>query len=178
MNAPVIIKRAGPGDAATLADLAARTFAETFGHLYRREDLDAFLASSHSIEAHAAKLADPGTAVWLAETASGTAAGYASVGPCSLPVEPMPEKAGELGRLYIDQRFQGEGLGTRLLETALSWLERQYGPLFISVFSENVGAQRLYRRYGFEKAGEYRFMVGAHADREFIFARHPQPPRT
>jgi RimJ/RimL family protein N-acetyltransferase len=38
----------------------------------------------------------------------------------------------------------------------------------VGVWSENVGAQRLYARYGFEKIGEYDFPVGAQLDREFI----------
>ena len=35
----------------------------------------------------------------------------------------------------------------------------------------NYGAQRFYARHGFEVVGEYSFMVGDHADREFITRR-------
>lgn len=172
--AELSITRAGPGDEETLADLGSRTFSETFAHLYRLEDLQAFLAKSHSAEVYRTLLADPRSALWLLRTARGEAVGYATAGPCTLPVDDMPEKAGELGRLYILKPWQGGGNGVRLLETALRWLERRYGPLYISVFSENVGAQRLYRRYGFDKIKEYNYMVGDHADHEFLFARgHP-----
>ncbi|MEL6366215.1 MAG: GNAT family N-acetyltransferase, partial [Pseudomonadota bacterium] len=59
-----------------------------------------------------------------------------------------------------------------LLAVALDWLaEAGFAPVYLSVFSENTGAQRLYARHGFEKAGEYDFMVGDHPDREFIFRR-------
>ena len=66
----------------------------------------------------------------------------------------------------------GDGRGTLLLRTALEWLERD-GPrtLWIGVWSENYGAQRFYARHGFEIVGEYSFMVGDHADREFITCR-------
>ena len=66
----------------------------------------------------------------------------------------------------------GGGRGTLLLRTALEWLERD-GPrtLWIGVWSENYGAQRFYARHGFEIVGEYSFMVGDHADREFITCR-------
>ena len=45
--------------------------------------------------------------------------------------------------------------------------------VWIGVWSENYGAQRLYRRFGFDKAGEYEFVVGETRDREFIFRRVP-----
>ena len=40
------------------------------------------------------------------------------------------------------------------------------GPLWIGVWSGNDKAQRLYAAYGFEKAGEYDYPVGAWRDRE------------
>ena len=79
---------------------------------------------------------------------------------------------GELKRLYLLATAQGGGIGARLFEQALDWLERD-GPrtLWISVWSENYGAQRFYARYGFEHVGEYEFIVGQQHDREFMFRR-------
>ena len=53
-----------------------------------------------------------------------------------------------------------------------AWLEKD-GPrtLWIGVWSENLGAQRFYARYGFHKVGEYEFPVGETRDREFILRR-------
>ena len=45
------------------------------------------------------------------------------------------------------------------------------GPLWIGVWSGNEKAQRLYAAYGFEKAGEYEYPVGAWRDHEFILRR-------
>ncbi|HJW45615.1 MAG TPA: GNAT family N-acetyltransferase, partial [Lysobacter sp.] len=79
---------------------------------------------------------------------------------------------GELKRLYLLASAQGSGVGARLFDEALTWLERE-GPrtLWISVWSENYGAQRFYARYGFEKAGEYDFIVGQQRDHEFMYRR-------
>ncbi len=167
-----VIRRATPDDAATLAALGARTFTETFGHLYPEEDLCAFLEESHAPQAYARWLADPAYALWLAQTADGEAIGYALAGPCGLPHPDVRPGDGELKRLYVRAGHQGGGLGARLFEQAQAWLERD-GPrtLWISVWSENFGAQRFYARYGFAKAGEYEFPVGRVRDREFIFRR-------
>ena len=169
----MLVRRAGPDDAADLAALGARTFVESFGHLYSPQDLQAFLDDSHAQAAYAKLLADPAYALWLAFGDDGEAMGYALAGPAGLPHEDVKSADGELKRLYMRADAQGSGIGTRLFDEALAWLESD-GPrtLWISVWSENYGAQRFYGRYGFEKAGEYEFIVGQQRDHEFIFRRH------
>jgi ribosomal protein S18 acetylase RimI-like enzyme len=168
---PPMIRRAGLDDAPALATLGARTFIESFGQLYSAEDLQAFLEESHTVAAYERLLADPRYALWLAE-ADGRAIGYAMAGPCGLPHAEVAPGDGELKRLYLLASAQGGGIGAGLFEQALEWLERD-GPrtLWISVWSENYGAQRFYARYGFEHVGEYAFIVGQQRDREFIFRR-------
>ena len=168
------VRRAGPDDAAELAALGARTFVESFGHLYSPEDLQAFLDESHAQAAYAKLLDNPAYALWLACGDDGTAVGYALAGPAGLPHADLKPGDGELKRLYMRADAQGGGIGARMFEQALAWLERE-GPrtVWISVWSENYGAQRFYGRYGFEKAGEYEFIVGQQRDREFIYRRDP-----
>ena len=159
-------------DAGKLSRLGAESFVQAFGHLYSREDLDAFLETHHSPGAYQKILDDAALRMWLAETEEGLAVGYVIAGPCGLPAPDMPENAGELKRIYILKDYQGGGLGRRLLDAAFAWLEGKFEHLYIGVYSENVGAQRLYARYGFEKVGEYQFMVGDNADLEFIMMRN------
>lgn len=170
------IRRAAPADAAVLAELGAATFVETFGHLYTPEDLRAFLEESHSVPAYAGVLADPAYALWLAEDEAGRAIGYAQAGPCGLPHADVRPEDGELKRLYVRAGTQNAGTGRALMDAAMVWLLRN-GPrtLWISVWSENLGAQRFYARYGFAFAGEYAFIVGEQRDREFMYRREPAP---
>lgn len=170
MTIQFTIRQATVSDSETLARLGADTFIESFGHLYAQHDLNAFLETSHSAEAYQAKLEGPSEA-WLAFDELGQDQGYAIIGPCQMPVSPMPRGAGELSRLYLRRHVQGAGLGSQLLALALDRLDQAYAEHYLSVFSENLGAQRLYQRYGFEKMSEYKFMVGNHADHEFIYHR-------
>lgn len=166
-----ILRRAVPADAAALAAIGAATFTETFGHLYPPTDLADFLAKTHSLERARSNLTNTSNGVWLVEAGSETV-GYALAGSCDLPHSEAAAGDGELKRLYLLRRAQNGGLGGRLLETALSWLLAD-GPrtIWIGVWSENLGAQRLYRRWGFDKVGEYGFAVGQTIDREFILRR-------
>ncbi len=169
------LRRATEADADALQRLGTATFVETFGHLYPREDLEAFLAEAYGLERTRRDLAHPEKATWLLEE-GGQAVGYAFVGPCELPHAEVDPSDGELKRLYLLASHRGGGRGSRLLETSLAWLE-QRGPrtLWIGVWSENLGAQRLYARYGFSLAGEYEFPVGKTRDRELILRRPKRP---
>jgi ribosomal protein S18 acetylase RimI-like enzyme len=172
MKCNAMIRRAIQGDAKRLSELGARTFVDAFGHMYPEDDLQDFLRESHAPEAYARYLADPAYALWLLEDDDGNALGYALAGPSGLPHPDVAPGDGELKRLYVDRSLHNGGWGGRLFREALDWLERD-GPrtLWISVCSENFGAQRFYARHGFKKAGEYEFPVGRVRDREFIFRR-------
>ncbi|MFI4964483.1 MAG: GNAT family N-acetyltransferase [Caulobacterales bacterium] len=166
-----VIRRAGSADLTALAAIGARTFRETFGHLYPPADLESFLAEAYSLERTRADLADPAKASWLVE-AEGEAVGFALAGPCTLPHAAVTSACGELKRIYLLKPWQGGGLGARLFAESISWLQSQGPrPVWIGVWSENHGAQRFYGRHGFKKAGEYGFAVGDTVDREYIFRR-------
>lgn len=171
-TASYTIRRATIDDADTVSSLGARTFSETFAHLYPPEDLETFLAYAYGLERTRNDLVHSDKATWLMEDEDGEAIGYALAGPCDLPHDEVSPEDGELKRIYVLKSHQGGGRGSALLKTALDWLEAA-GPrrLWIGVWSENFGAQKLYGRLGFEKVGEYFFPVGETNDLEFILRR-------
>ena len=170
MTAPTI-RRAVADDAEALSKIGAETFCETFAHLYPPEDLAAFLEAAYDPEKTRRELADPRKALWVVEQ-DGEVVGHALAGPCDLPHPEVTDACGELKRIYVLKKLQGSGTGTRLMNEVLGWLEKD-GPrrLWIGVWSENFGAQKLYERHGFTKVGEYEFPVGRVRDREFILRR-------
>jgi ribosomal protein S18 acetylase RimI-like enzyme len=166
-----LIRRAGSADADALAEIGARTFTETFGHLYPPGDLARFLADAYGLERTRADLADPAKASWLVEQ-DGAVIGYALAGPCALPHPEVTADCGELKRLYLLKAAQNGGLGARLFRETMAWLQRTAPrTVWIGVWSENHGAQRFYGRHGFAKVGEYGFEVGDTIDREYILRR-------
>jgi len=172
VSAETMIRRATLDDAATLAELGAATFTETFGHLYPPDDLNNFLSTAHDLSNWRDTLMDSQRAAFIAECADGAKAGFTLVGACKLPVMNREPMAGEVQQLYVLAKFRNLRLGTRLMEKGLAWLASQHRrPIYIGVWSENRGAQRFYARYGFSKVGEYGFPVGKTIDREFILKR-------
>ena len=73
------------------------------------------------------------------------------VGFCSL-LPYRAENAGEISGLYTLTRFHGEGIGSRLVMTAITegW-ERHFAYLFACTNQE--GAQRLFERFDFDQVG-------------------------
>ena len=166
----VELRRARADDAEMLTDLGRATFAETFGYRYEPEDLGAFLTTEHTAAKYAAWAVDDDWGLWIAER-DGEVLGYALAGPCGLPHDEVTPECGELKRIYLVREAQGAGAGSLLLHASLDWLTKPGRQLWIGVWSENHGAQRLYARHGFEQVGTYDFMVGACRDHEFILRR-------
>ncbi len=160
---------ATPGDAATLKDIFDTTFCDTFGHLYRAEDLDAFLNSS-SIGDWEEQLGDSGYAVWIA-AAGGAPVGYVKLGPMKLPME-TERPAILLHQLYVLNDHQGAGIAQALMDWAFVEAKRRGADdLYLTVFIDNHRARRFYDRFGFEAVGRYDFMVGSHADEDVILRK-------
>lgn len=170
------IKVATAKDVADLAQLARDTFAESFVH-YPAKDLATFL-ERYTPEFFLQILSDQAERVWIVRDENRQGVGYAHAGRCSLPHGEVTSDCGELKRIYVRKGIQGAGLGSDLLRETVHWLGAPPRNIWLGVFSENIAAQRLYARYGFEKVGEYEFVVGDIRDREFILRRQPELTRS
>jgi ribosomal protein S18 acetylase RimI-like enzyme len=173
--ASAVIRSARVEDAEALAELGRQTyietFAEGFGIPYPADDLKNYLDASWDLGRQRERLLDPTQTWWVAEQ-DGSIVGYATAGSTTLPHPEARPTHAELRHLYIARRAQGLGIGTRLLEIALEWMEAHTdGPLWIGVWSGNLKAQKLYAAYGFHKVGEYKYPVGTWFDDELILRR-------
>ncbi len=153
-------------DAPALARLGARTFFETFGHLYDPADLALFL-QNHAVSEWEQQLADQAYAVRVGEL-DGRLLAYAKLGPPSLPFQPRGRST-EIRQFYVLKDHHGSGAAQELMNWALDEARRRGAEhLYLSVFTENHRARRFYARYGFIEEGPYTFMVGNHADEDIV----------
>lgn len=166
----MILRPASPDDAAELSALGRDSFMAAFGHLYRPEDLEAFLEEVYSPQAVAQEIADPTMIHCLASDAARLTgfcklrmpSWYAEYSDAARPIA--------LGQLYTLPSHTGCGIGAALMEWALSESRgRGSDAIQLSVYSGNHGAQRFYRRYGFEQIADIDFWVGNHRDDEYLY---------
>jgi GNAT superfamily N-acetyltransferase len=97
------------------------------------------------------QLAEPDVAVFVAERA-GEVIGYAYVGLEPLSWKELREPAGFIHDVVVDPTVQGGGVGAKLIEAAIAWLEERGAPrVMLWTAERNEGAQRLFARLGFRR---------------------------
>lgn len=155
------IRLCGPGDEAALALVGSATFLETFAGILGGEDIVNHCAKSHSVALYAQWLADPSCSIWVVETSPGLApVGYMVV---AKPHLPLPDTDGdlELKRIYLLGKFQGGGIGKRLVRVAIEHATGTKAKrLLLGVYAHNDAAIGFYTRLGFCKLGDRQFNVG------------------
>ena len=162
----ITYRPADVSDAEAIDGIFRQSFIDTFAHLYRPEDLQAFLGK-FTLDSWEAELADTRFRVQIAE-ADGQPVGYVKMGPPELPVT-RERPAIEIRQFYLLQEWHGLGVAQALMDWAMDEA-RACGAedIFLTVFTDNHRARRFYRRYGFEEIGPYKFMVGEQADEDVI----------
>jgi ribosomal protein S18 acetylase RimI-like enzyme len=159
-------------DAAALALIGQATFLETYATVLPAPDILAHCADAHGRAAYAAWLARPEYSFWVAAVAETAAAvGYVMLSPPDLPVPIRPDDL-EIKRIYLLSRFQGGGVGARLMAVALE-AARGAGArrILLGVLGGNAAAIAFYARQGFTQAGVRKFQVGANTYDDLVLAR-------
>jgi len=169
----MIQRDATAADTADLAALGRDAFCASFAHLYSEHDLSTFLAATHSPDKVAAEIADPGMRVRLVTAHDGELLGFCKVVmACGWPELARSSNVVELKQLYTAPGATNRGIGAALMDWALAEAAAWgAGEMQLSVYSDNVNAQRFYARYGFEKQADIHFMVGEQRDEEYLFAK-------
>lgn len=161
MGTEIRVRRCVPGDEAALALVGQATFLETFAGILGGTDIVAHCAKAHAVELYRMWLVDPGHALWLAEGSPGNApVGYMVIAPPQLP---LPDTSGdvELKRIYLLGKFQGGGIGKRLVAAAITHSASVFARrLVLGVYAHNHSAIAFYERTGFNQLGTRKFNVG------------------
>ncbi len=157
-----------PADGAALSSMAKRAFTDTFGSLYRASDLAAFFEQAFGAGGLPSQLDDPAYSVRLALDA-GAIVGFAKLGPVEFPGD--WSAATELHQIYVLGAWHGSDVARALMDWVLATARaRGYARIVLSVFVDNLRAQRFYARYGFVEVGRFQFPVGEQLDDDRIWA--------
>lgn len=169
---PLAVRAPAEADVPALSLLGTAAFVHKFGDLYRPQDLLPFLAQTYSEAALIHALADPDSRFAVAER-EGLLLGWCKISrPCPFPQHARGRRTMELKQLYTAPNAQGGGIGAALM----AWAMAEFAALGadevqLSVWQHNPGAQRFYRRHGFDRVADVTFRVGSQLDEEFLFAR-------
>jgi ribosomal protein S18 acetylase RimI-like enzyme len=171
----VFIRKADLTDLEVLQKLGVQTYRETFiedfGIRYPASDERQFLESAYGRETLTNYLQDPDCQHFLAEM-NGVAVGYALAARNTIQHPTATRDQGELKRLYVLRSCHRRGVGEKLFQAALAWLQTRYpGPVWLGVWEKNERAKAFYFKRGFEKAGEHVFRVGTIEETDWILRK-------
>lgn len=142
------IRRATVADAAGIADVQTRTWADAYGPLVGD---GAIAAASRDREAHWREILAGETPTWVA-VVDDAVAGIMSA--AASRDEEANDDVGELWMLYVAPEAQGRGIGTALADVALGEL-RTLGcrEATLWVLEANAAGRRFYERAGWALDG-------------------------
>ncbi len=171
-----IVRKAGPGDALALHQLAAATFPLACPATTKPADIAEFIGANLSEGRMAEYLADPDRVLFLAET------GAMPVGYTMLVLTPPTDDdvlaaltlapSVELSKCYVLPGSQGSGVASALVEaTVQAAAEVGAAGVWLGVNQLNARANAFYERSGFRQVGTKRFLVGSRFEHDFVRER-------
>ena len=169
----VTIRRAVAADAAAVAELAARTFADWFAADNSAEDLQAHLECSYGEVLQRREIEDRDWVTLLAES-EGRAIAYAQVKRGETPACVEGETPIEIARFYVDRAFHGKGIAQQLMSEAIDAARELGGEtIWLGVWERNPRAIAFYEKCGFRDCGSHPFLVGSdlQTDRVMVLQR-------
>ena len=162
---------ATPSDAPEIASIGGSTFENAFSYSMPAEDCKEYIRTTYSASAIQQQIDESEiNKMFIAKIDNETLAFLHMKLGTTEPCIPADVTQCELYRLYVSTKAHGKGIGKRLMNFAIKWgtenitSRRQKGEkglIWLGVWEENLGAQRLYKSFGFDKVGQHGFVMGA-----------------
>lgn len=165
------IRRATPRDAAALAELAERTFRDTFAAQNSAEHVDTHCRRSYGPGIQAAEIADAGRTTLLCHEGE-RLVGYGQLRWKPAPTCVVASKPAEIQRLYVDKPWHGKGVSQTLMAALLH--EAVAGgadAAWLGVWERNPRAVAFYQKSGFSLVGEHVFFLGDEPQPDLVLAK-------
>lgn len=153
----ITVKRATVTDASLIADLSRTTFYQAFAKDNTESDMELFMNEQFTKERLMQEV-EKGAGIFLLAYDSDEAVGYARI---RVDNKLKHEDAVEVARIYALDKAIGKGVGKALMETCLQIAnDMQMKAVWLGVWEKNERAIAFYQKWGFEKFGEHKFLLG------------------
>ena len=154
------IKVATIADAQQISAISKQTFYEAFNAQNTKGDMALFLAANFNIQDTQQEIADKANAFYLAYT-NNQLCGYAKVIDKDNNDELPNTKTLRISRIYVQNRFIGQGIGKALMEQCLNFaIELGKNIIWLGVWENNLTAISFYQKWGFQKFDTEIFVLG------------------
>lgn len=156
----VVIRPADEKDVELIRLFGIKTFRDTFEKFNTPENMMLYLEKNFSMEHILRELNEPGTEFHLAFIDQ-QIVGYTKIHLNKKTKDLEADAALEIERIYVDLEFHGKHVGKLLLDKCFQ-IARSKGMkvVWLGVWEHNPRAIAFYRKWGFEKFGQHKFILG------------------
>lgn len=170
MNA-ITIRVAGKEDAALIADMSRITFYDAFVQDNTKEDMDIFMNQQFT-KAALMKEVEEVDGIFLLAYAGNEPFGYARMRLSNKEDIMATENAIEIARIYALSSAIGKGVGSSLMQYCIDMANQlNKSNIWLGVWEKNERAIAFYKRWGFEKFNEHRFLLGTDLQTDWLMKR-------
>jgi ribosomal protein S18 acetylase RimI-like enzyme len=164
------IREAIDRDASRLAELAERTFRNTFADMNRAEDIDLHCRTHYGKEMQAAEIRDPDRTTLVCEMDE-RLVGYGQLRWTKAPACIVASRPAEIQRLYVEHAWHGKGVAQALMDSLMSYaVAGSADVLWLGVWERNPRAISFYAKSGFSVVGDHVFVLGGDPQRDLVLA--------
>jgi len=154
----LIIRKAKIGDAANVASIGITVWVDTYATDGVRDTLSKYVFTEFSVKNIKHMISTQNV---LVVEIDGHILGYSVT-------EKSVEKRAELKALYVLPRFQNQGIGRELLNSARSF---SANGLWLTCWQHNKSALKFYRKNGFKRCGEEYINLEGEKHLNFVLER-------
>lgn len=148
-------------DLEVLRQVSLQTFREAFAAQNDPVDFNSYLREAFSTQKLRREMRNPETRFFFLYFRE-QLAGYAKINAGMAQTELQDPEALEIERIYVIKSFQGQGLGSWMLQSLKTLaLEEGKEYLWLGVWEENKEAIRFYKRHGFVIFGRHPYYIGS-----------------
>lgn len=147
-----MIRIAEVSDSSDIAALSIQVWLDTYAKQGIRKSISQYVLNEFTEKNIECKLISENE-VYFVAIEDDHLVGYVSLNiSATCPV--IDNKIPELDRLYIQENFTGNGVGSKLLKYALSFCNSSgHEQLWLTVFHENIRALKFYEKHAFKEIG-------------------------
>lgn len=162
------IQKVTLSDIADLQTIGKQTFQETFSAGNTEENMTRYLEEGFSIEKLISELNDSNTEFYFALW-NDRVIGYLKLNMGKSQTELKDEKAIEIERIYVLNKFHGKNVGQLLYNKAIQQAEAKNADyIWLGVWEENPRAIAFYTKNGFEAFDQHVFKLGDDAQTDIM----------
>ena len=170
----ISVKRVDNNELHDLQQLSTKTFYEAFAAFNCEKHMQAYLRESLSLSQLTAEWKHPESFFYFAKI-NRKIVGYIKINWGAAQTEKTLTNALEIERIYVIQQFQGNKIGQKLFEHALSIAQdMKMESIWLGVWEENVRAMKFYEKNGFVRFGTHSFMLGSDEQIDLLLIKELQ----